>query len=311
MKRVVFMGTPDFAVPILEALLTKDVEVVLVVTQPDRPVGRRQKLTPPPVKRVAEQYKIPVFQPEKMQTEYEEVLAYKPDIVITAAYGQLLPVELLEAPEYGCINVHASLLPELRGGAPIHYSILQGKEETGITIMYMAEKLDAGDIISQRSLKIGESDHVGILHDKLAEIGASLLLDTLPSIFNKTNESIKQNDAEATFAPNITREQEEIDWENDQETVYNQIRGLHPWPVAYTNFEGKRMKVWWAEMDDRIYDARPGEVVAVNESSFTVVCGDGKGVNITDIQLAGRKRMLVAEFLRGNKEAISIGQKVE
>ena len=305
------MGTPDFAVPILEALLTTDVEVVLVVTQPDRPVGRRQKLTPPPVKRVAEQHKIPVFQPEKMQKEYEEVLSYNPDIVITAAYGQLLPVELLEAPEFGCINVHASLLPELRGGAPIHYSILQGKKETGITIMYMAEKLDAGDIISQQSLKIGQADHVGILHDKLAEIGASLLLDTLPSIFNKTNERIKQNDAEATFAPNITREQEKINWEKDQEAVYNQIRGLHPWPVAYTNFEGKRMKVWWAEMDDGSYDAAPGEVVAVEDSSFTVVCGDGKGVNITDIQLAGRKRMLVAEFLRGNKEAISIGQKVE
>lgn len=311
MKKVVFMGTPDFAVPVLESLIdAPNVQVVLVVTQPDRPVGRRQKLTPPPVKKVAEKHGIPVYQPEKMQVEYGEVLTYEPDIIITAAYGQLLPKQLLDAPEYGCINVHASLLPQLRGGAPIHYAILEGKKETGITIMYMAEKLDAGDIISWEKLPINMSDHVGILHDKLAEIGADLLLKTLPVIFTKTNERIEQNEAEATYAPNITRELEKINWHETQERVYNHIRGLHPWPVAYTTFQDERMKIWWSEMDEQTYEGEVGEIVSVTDEYFTVVCGDGKGIRITDIQLAGRKRMLVKDFLRGNKDAIQIGQKV-
>lgn len=311
MKRVVFMGTPDFAVPVLESLIeAPDVQVVLVVTQPDRPVGRKQKLTPPPIKTVAEKHEIPVFQPEKMQAEYEEVLSYEPDIVITAAYGQLLPKALLDAPEYGCINVHASLLPELRGGAPIHYAILQGKKETGITIMYMAEKLDAGDIISREKLPINTSDHVGILHDKLAEIGADLLLKTLPSIFDKTNERIAQNDSEATYAPNISRDLEKINWHETNEEVYNHIRGLHPWPVAYTTFQDKRMKIWWGEMAVEDYEGEAGEIVSVTDDYFTVVCGNGKGIHITDIQLAGSRRMLVKDFLRGNKDAVQVGQKV-
>lgn len=306
------MGTPDFAVPVLKSLIeASNIEVVLVVTQPDRPVGRRQKLTAPPVKKVAIDHDIPVFQPEKMQEEYEEVLSYHPDIVITAAYGQLLPKALLDAPEYGCINVHASLLPELRGGAPIHYAILQGKKETGITIMYMEEKLDAGDIISQAKLPIEQSDHVGILHDKLAEMGSDLLMNTLPSIFDKTNERIEQNEAEATFAPNITRELEKIDWQQSHEEVYNHIRGLHPWPVAYTKYEGKRMKIWWAEIVDEELEGEVGEIVSVTEDDFTIVCGNKKGIRITDMQLAGSRRMLVNEFLRGNQDAIQIGKIVQ
>lgn len=306
------MGTPDFAVPILEALVKSDeLEVILVVTQPDRPVGRKRTLTAPPVKQAAQKFDIPVFQPEKLKDEYEEVLRYDPDIIITAAYGQLLPKALLDAPKYGCINVHASLLPELRGGAPIHYALLQGKKETGITIMYMAEKLDAGDVISREKLPIKMSDHVGILHDKLAQIGADLLMKTLPKIFAGTNDRIKQDDTKATYAPNITREQEKIDWTKSNETIYNHIRGLHPWPVAYTTFKGERLKVWWGEIDDRNYDGEPGEIVSVNDDSFTVVCGNGKGIRLTDIQPSGKKRMLVSEFLRGNKDAIQVGEKLK
>lgn len=305
------MGTPDFAVPILESLLQVNIEIVLVVTQPDRPVGRRQTLTPPPVKRLAKKHNLPVFQPDKMQEDYKKVLAYEPDLIITAAYGQLLPKELLEAPEFGCINVHASLLPKLRGGAPIHYAILRGKKETGVTIMYMTEKLDAGDIISREKLPIKKSDHVGILHDQLAEIGADLLIKTLPSIFNKTNERRKQNEAEVTYAPNITREQEKINWNDSHDQIYNQIRGLHPWPVAYTNFQGKPMKIWWGETVDEVLEGDIGEIVSVTEEDFTVVCGNQKGIRITDIQLAGRKRMPVSEFLRGNREAIQVGERVE
>mgnify|MGYP001156486666 FL=1 len=182
--KIVFMGTPDFAVPVLKQLISDGYEVVAVVTQPDRPVGRKKILTPPPVKVAAEQHGIPVLQPEKLRDseELEQIIKLEPDLIVTAAYGQILPKKLLDAPKYGCINVHASLLPELRGGAPIHYAILQGKEKTGVTIMYMVEKLDAGDILTQVEVPISETDTVGTLHDKLSEAGAKLLSETLPKL---------------------------------------------------------------------------------------------------------------------------------
>src|SRR5690625_325900 len=312
MKRVIFMGTPDFAVPILESLMEEEYEVVLVVTQPDRPKGRKRELSAPPVKKTAMKYDIPVFQPEKLANDYETLLNYHPDIIITAAYGQLLPKELLEAPKFGCINVHASLLPELRGGAPIHYAILQGKEETGISIMYMAEKLDAGDIISQDKIPIKTTDHVGTLHDKLSKVGANLLIATLPSIFNETNERIQQDESDATFAPNITRDEEKIDWNKSNEQVYNQIRGLHPWPVAYTNFAGKRLKIWWGEPLSTTYPGKkPGEIVTFDENTFVVICGNDKGIRITEVQPSGKKRMLVSDYLRGNPEEMKVGDILE
>ena len=228
MKKIVFMGTPDFSVPILQNLIQSEYEVVLVVTQPDRPKGRKKTLTAPPIKVEAEKQQIPVFQPEKLTDAYEEIIAYEPDLIVTAAYGQLLPNALLEAPKYGCINVHASLLPELRGGAPIHYAIMQGKKETGITIMYMAEKLDAGDILTQVKVSIDEKDHVGTLHDKLSQAGAQLLIKTLPQLFANQINPVAQDDQQATFAANIKRAQERIDWYQSNEEIYNHIRGLHP-----------------------------------------------------------------------------------
>lgn len=313
MKKIIFMGTPDFAVPILQSLIQSEYEVVLVVTQPDRPKGRKRTLTAPPVKEEAEKSGIPVLQPEKLSKEYEELFKYEADLIVTAAYGQLLPKAVLDFPEYGCINVHASLLPELRGGAPIHYSLLEGKKETGITIMYMAEKLDAGDIISQEKVPILKSDHVGTLHDTLSIVGAKLLMETLPSIFAGTNDRLKQDENKATYAPNISREQERIDWNRSNEDIYNHIRGLHPWPVAYAKYNGERMKIWWAELDEELYENnQPGEIVRVNDNeSFTVVCGNNKGITVTDFQLAGRKRMKVSEFLRGNPEQIKVGQVLE
>src|SRR5699024_2830965 len=192
MKKIVFMGTPDFSVPILQSLVQSEYEVVLVVTQPDRPKGRKKTLTAPPIKMEAEKQQIPVFQPEKLTDAFEEIIAYEPDLIVTAAYGQLLPKALLEAPEYACINVHASLLPELSAGAPNHYAIMQVKKETGITIMYMAEKLDAGDILTQVKVPIDMKDHVGTLHDKLSEAGAQLLIETLPQLFANQIEPVKQ-----------------------------------------------------------------------------------------------------------------------
>jgi len=298
------MGTPDFSVPVLDSLVQSNYEVVLVVTQPDRPVGRKRKLTPPPVKKAAIKHDIPVFQPEKVAEDYEEILSYTPDIIITAAYGQLLPKELLEGPEHGCINVHASLLPALRGGAPIHYAILQGHEETGITIMYMVEKLDAGDIISQGALPIEEDDDVGSLHDKLSDLGAELLMDTLPKLLKGEITPIKQEEAEATFAPNISRGLEKIDWHKSSREVYNHIRGLRPWPVAYTVYEGKNMKIWAADLRAEELSGKAGEIVDIAEDSFTVVCGDGKGVKITEIQPAGSRKMSVEQYLLGSKDRI-------
>lgn len=307
MKRIVFMGTPDFSVPVLQSLIQSEYDVVLVVTQPDRPKGRKKVITSPPVKEEAEKHNIPVFQPEKLRDEYKKVLDYNPDIIVTAAYGQLLPKELLEEPPFGCINVHASLLPELRGGAPIHYAILQGKKETGITIMYMVEKLDAGDIITQVTVPIDNDDHVGNLHDKLSEAGATLLIETLPKIFSGDIRPLKQDDTKATFAANIKREQEKIDWSNDNNKIYNQIRGLHPWPVAFTTYLGKIMKIWWAEPVEQVYEGKPGEIVEVREDAFIVICGDQKGIKVTEIQPAGKKRMLVKDYLRGSSNKIQVG----
>lgn len=311
MKRIVFMGTPDFSVPILSALVNAEYEVVLTVTQPDRPVGRKRILTPPPVKVEAEKYGIPVFQPEKLVNEYEKILAYNPDLIITAAYGQLLPKGLLDGPQYGCINVHASLLPELRGGAPIHYAIMQGKTETGVTIMYMVEKLDAGDMLAQRKVPITNDDHTGSLHDKLSEVGKQLLLETVPRLFKNEITPIPQNEKDATYAYNIAREDERIDWNLSNLEIYNHIRGLHPWPVAFTTYQQKTMKIWWAELDDTEYDGEPGEIVNIeNEASFTVVCGNKRALRIIDIQPAGSKRMLVKDYLLGSRDRITIGTKL-
>lgn len=307
MKKIVFMGTPDFSVPILEKLINSVYEVVLVVTQPDRPVGRKRTLTPPPVKKVALKHGISVFQPENIQKEYEHILSYKPDIIITAAYGQILPKELLESPPFQCINVHASLLPKLRGGAPIHYAILQGEKETGITIMYMVEQLDAGDMIAQRKIPIEETDNVATLHDKLAELGSNLLLETLPKIFTHKIEPIPQDEQLATYAPNITRSLEKINWHKTHDEVYDHIRGLCPWPVAYTTLNREPLKVWWAEKDSNTYDGKPGEIVDLMEDAIVVVCGNQRAIRLKEIQPAGRRRMKVSQFLHGAREEIKVG----
>ena len=297
--KVVFMGTPDFSVPVLQTLLKDGYEVVAVVTQPDRPKGRKRVLTPPPVKVEALKHEIPVLQPEKirLEEEYQQVLAYEPDLIVTAAFGQILPTPILEAPKYGCINVHASLLPELRGGAPIHYSILQGKPKTGVTIMYMVEKLDAGDILTQVEVPIEERDHVGTLHDKLSAAGAKLLSETIPSLVKGEITPVKQNDGEATFASNIKREQEKIDWARTGEEIYNHIRGLHPWPVAYTTADGQVMKIWWGEKVSA--SGKPGTVLSLEEDGFIVATGNETAIKVTELQPSGKKRMDAAQYLRG------------
>ncbi|WP_430482160.1 methionyl-tRNA formyltransferase [Rossellomorea marisflavi] len=311
MTKVIFMGTPDFSVPVLKALIENEYEVVAVVTQPDRPVGRKRILTPPPVKVEAEKHGISIFQPEKIKNsdELEEVLALEPDLIVTAAFGQILPKRLLDAPKHGCINVHASLLPELRGGAPIHYSILQGKSSTGITIMYMVEKLDAGDIISQVEVEIEETDHVGTLHDKLSEAGSALLIETLPKLLDGSVSPVKQDEEQATFAWNIKREQEKIDWTKSGKDVYNHIRGLHPWPVAYTTLAGAVMKIWWGEKVKGHGSAVTGEVLAIEEDGFIVSTGDDTSIKVTDLQPSGKKRMSAKDYLRGAGSHLTVGNR--
>jgi methionyl-tRNA formyltransferase len=310
--KIVFMGTPDFSVPILRRLIEDGYEILGVVTQPDRPKGRKKILTPPPVKVEAEKHGIPVFQPHKIKDEEEQrkILELQPDLIVTAAFGQILPKEILEAPKYGCINVHASLLPELRGGAPIHYAIMQGKEKTGVTIMYMVEKLDAGDILTQVEIPIEEKDHVGTLHDKLSKAGAELLSKTIPLLIEGKITPIKQNDDEATFAYNIKREQERINWSLSGEDIYNHIRGLHPWPVAYTTFLGQVMKIWWGEKVKVSEQAAPGTVIRIEKDGFVVATGNHTAIKITDLQPAGKKRMSGEEFLRGAGSSIQTGMKL-
>ncbi len=301
MTKIIFMGTPDFSVPILRQLITDGYEIIGVVTQPDRPKGRKRILTPPPVKVEAVKNGIPVYQPEKIRDEeaVEKILALQPDLIVTAAYGQILPQKILDAPKYGCINVHASLLPELRGGAPIHHAIIQGKKETGITIMYMVEKLDAGDIISKVVVPIDERDTVGTLHDKLSEAGAKLLSDTLPKLLKGQITPVKQDEEKATFAYNITREDEKIDWEKTGEEIYNHIRGLNPWPGAYTILDGKILKIWWGEKVSATEQALPGTIISIEKDGFIVATGNDTAIKIMELQPAGKKRMPAEQFLLG------------
>ena len=313
MTSVVFMGTPDFSVPILRMIHEEGYEVLAVVTQPDRPVGRKKVLTPPPVKAEAVRLGLPVIQPEKLRNSEEllEILALNPDIVITAAFGQILPKDLLEAPRFGCINVHASLLPKYRGGAPIHQAIIDGEEKTGVTIMYMAEKLDAGDIITQRAIAIEDEDNTGTMFEKLSVVGRDLLMDTLPLIIEGKNERIPQDEEKVTFAHNISREQERVNWSNSARAVFNQVRGLTPWPTAYTKFQGENVKLWSVKEGDSLTNQSPGQVIKINKNSFEVAAGDGKSIVICELQPAGKKRMTAQDYLRGTGSKLAIGDQFE
>lgn len=302
--RVLFMGTPDFAVPSLRLLLEEkdQVEVIGVVTQPDRPKGRKKVLTPPPVKVEAIKHDLPVFQPQKLRSEeaIRQVLELQPDLIVTAAYGQILPEPVLNAPKYGCINVHASLLPKYRGGAPIHHAIINGEKETGVTIMYMVKALDAGDMLLQRAIPITSGDNVGTMHDKLANLGAELLKEVLPSILDGTVQAVPQDDEQATFAPNITREDEKIDWERTAQELDCQIRGLCPWPVAYTLWKGKPFKIWKASVVNEETQGEPGTVIRLDADGIVVATGKGL-LRLTEVQPSGKKPMPARQFINGRQ----------
>ena len=304
-KRVVFMGTPTFAVPVLEALI-ENTNVVLVVTQPDKPVGRHKESVFTPVKEVAIKNGIPVFQPEKIRNDYEEVLNAKPDIIITCAYGQIIPKVLLDTPKYKAVNVHASLLPKLRGGAPLHKAIIYGEKETGITIMYMDKKMDSGDIISKRSISIGEDDTLDYIYNEMSNLGMELLKDTLPSIFNNTNARIKQDENLVSFGLNITKEEEKINFNRTARDIHNQIRGLSSIPGAYCLYNDKRMKVYGSVITTIKSKGTPGMIVSTDKQGIYVNTKDYQ-IILTDIKVEGKKRCLAKDYLNGIDKKELIG----
>lgn len=296
--KVVFMGTPDFAVPVLEGLI-ENYEVVGVVSQPDKRVGRKQELVNTPIKEVALKHNILVFQPEKIKEDYEDILKLNPDIIVTCAYGQIIPSAILDYPRLGCINVHASLLPKLRGGAPIHKAIIDGYSKTGITIMYMDKKMDNGDIISTSETEILDSDNLESLHDRLSIMGRDLLLRTMPSIINGTNKRIKQNEEEVTYAYNIKREEEHIDLSKTRREVFNQIRGLSPVPGANLLVDGDEFKIYRAEISERKFTNKEiGEVTGLYKEGIGVMTLDGE-IILTDIKPFGKKRMNAYSYING------------
>lgn len=289
------MGTPDFAVPILETLI-QNTNVVLVVSQPDKKVGRKQILTKTPIHEVADKYGIPVFQPEKIKNDYERILEVKPDIIITCAYGQIIPKVLLDLPRLGCINVHASLLPKLRGGAPLHHAIIDGLDKTGVTIMYMDEAMDTGDIISTISYDIKSSDTTEDIHDTLRKLGAKLLIDTLPSIILGTNRRIKQNEMEATYGYNITREEEHIDFNKSGILIDRLVRGLYSWPLANTIIGDTEYKIVAGYFIKG--KGNPGMISDISKKVLGIGCLDGT-YYVTKIKPAGKKIMDIKDFLNG------------
>ena len=303
--KLIFMGTPDFAVGTLEALIQAGHEIVLAVTQPDKPQGRKQTLVAPPVKTAAEAHGIPVFQPRRVRepSALAELKRYEPQLIVVAAFGQILPKELLELPPFGCINVHASLLPKYRGAAPIQRAILNGDAVTGVTIMRMDEGLDTGDMIAKREVAIAPEDTGGTLFNKLAEAGARLCAETIPAIADRTAVYTPQDDAEATKVGQISKQDGWIDFHRPAGAIECQVRGLNPWPSAYTTFNGKTLKIWSAGIREG-GGAPAGTVVFLEKDCFGVQTGDGVLV-CREVQLEGKKRMDAGAFLRGN--ALEVG----
>lgn len=312
MTSVIFLGTPEFSATVLKGLLRADYDVIAVVTQPDKPVGRKQKLQESPVKVLARNENIEVYQPAKLSgsDEMEILKKINPDLIITAAYGQFLPTSFLNTAKVAAINVHGSLLPKYRGGAPIQWSLLNGDKETGISIMYMVKKMDAGDVISQAKLKIEPDDDNGTLFEKLAIVGRDLLLETIPDILIGDIKPVPQDESQVVFSPNITKEQEHLDFSETAEQVYNHIRALSPQPGAWVNLDGKRTKLYKSQVVELAGDQKAGTIAEIDHKKLVIVAGDGNGVSISVIQPAGKKVMEIANFLNGTGKNLKEGQTV-
>ncbi len=305
--KIVFMGTPDFAVPCLAALADSGAEIAAVFTQPDKPSGRKYKLVPTPVKKKALEYAIPVYQPQSLRKgedaeEAMKVLAkIEPDFIVVAAYGQILPKAVLDLPKYGCVNVHASLLPKYRGAAPIQRCILDGEKETGVTIMQMAEGLDTGDMLRKGSLSIGENETASELHDRLSALGAELIVETLPALRDGAITPEQQDDALSCYAAMITKDMSALDFTKPAAELHRTICAL----TGFTTLEGKRFKAFRSEVADKTANAQPGELL--DPELLLVQCGEGTVLRLTEVQIEGGKRLPASEFVRGKK--LSAGQR--
>ena len=299
--KIVFMGTPDFALASLDKLIDGGYEIAAVVTQPDRPKGRGKKLTPPPVKERALGAGLRVLQPERVKDSgfIEALKELSPDIIIVVAYGQILPEEIINLPAMGCINVHASLLPKYRGAAPINWCIINGESRTGVTTMCMDKGMDTGDILLQRETEIGENETAGELHERLAALGADLLLETLEGLQRNEVERKAQDHSAATYAPQLDRETGRVDWNSDAKSIYNLIRGTNPWPGCYTVYKGERMKLWEAKVLEQKSRGTAGKVLEAGHGGMLVQAGSGT-LLVTKIQMPSSRVMTVDEYLRGN-----------
>jgi len=305
--KIIFMGTPEPAASILQELISSQHEIVCVVTQPDRPKGRGQKLTFPPVKEIALKNDLPIKQPEKVKNNavFTSLLkSLKPDMIVVVAYGKILPQEIIEVPKLGCINVHASLLPKYRGAAPIQWALINGESETGISIMKINERLDAGEIILQKKIKISEADNAITLFEKLFDLGGKLMLRVLEQIEHGTARFTAQDDAQATFAPSLTKESGEIDWKNSALSIHNRIRGTVPWPVTHTYYKEKLLKIWKSQIHvlalEMEFKAAGTIVQVVKNTGFIVSTGNGH-ILILEVQPEGKKKMGAYEFVIGHK----------
>ena len=308
-RRIVYAGTPDFAVPPLEALVEAGYEVVAVYTQPDRPAGRGRKLKASPVKQAAERLGIPVYQPHSLRDpeEQDRLAGLEPDLMVVAAYGQILPREVLSLPRLGCVNIHASLLPRWRGAAPIHRAILEGDAETGVTVMQMDVGLDTGDMLAKRRLPIQAGETAGELHDRLAKLGAEALLEAMPGILAGELQGEPQDESQATYARKLEKSESWIDWHRPAEAIARQVGALNPWPVAQTEWDGKILRIWRAEALERGSDVAPGRVIEARESGIEVATANGT-LRILELQLPGKRPVSVADFVNAhNIEGAMLG----
>jgi len=298
--KIIFMGTPEFAVSSLKALIESDHEVIAVIAQPDKPKGRGRKLAPPPTKILAEEHNILVIQPEKVRTEefLSELQDLSPDLICVTAYGKILPKSILELPEHGCINVHASLLPKYRGAAPINWAIVRGETQTGITTMLMDEGMDTGDMLLKKEIQIEDEDDAGSLSEKLSQLGGDLLLETISHLEQGKLTPSKQDESQATHAPMLKKSDGEIKWDKSAQELWNLIRGMNPWPGTFTNLENKSLKIYKAKLVDGV--GRPGEVLDSDPGALIVSTGEG-ALEILELQLEGSKRMDIKSFLSGRK----------
>ncbi len=298
--RIAFMGTPDFSVDCLKTLVNSEHEIVGVFCQPDKPVGRKQILTPPDVKVEALKHDLPVFQPTSLRNGkgVEILREIKPDLVVVVAYGKILPKDFLDFPKYGCINVHASILPKYRGASPIHYAVLNGDEVTGVTVQQMDEGVDTGDILNIKECRIGINDTTEYMYEVLAPLGAEAMMETIEKIENNQLNPIKQDESKASHVTLLSKEMSPIDWNDSAFNIHNKIRGLYSWPGASTVIDGKTLKIHSSVICDRKGNNNPGEVIC-SAGKFIVCCGDNGCVELTSVQLEGKKRMDASSFLNG------------